>query len=764
MPQLLSKRESALRLAAKGFHIFPVTENRKKPPLIKGWQTKATSNPKQVAAVWEYAPKLNIGCLIPNGFSIDFDAKKGGLDSLKRMEDAGLLPRTYTQRSAAGGFHKTYKCSPEIAQALKNGVDNVPGYPGVDIRASTKGYIVGAGSTTDDGVYTIEDDSPIAEAPSTLIDIFPKEAPGPIQKFEAPADGQDSESEKQRAIHFLTNVAEEAIQGRGGDNATIRVINLLRDYNLSDEVAFELLDDYWNASKAIPPWEPADLLKKFRSAKKSRKLAIGAKAPEVEFDAVEPRDLRKDTSAPPPGAWDDPTDLWKEEQLPADMLDGIAPPITVKFGVDRARSFGVNSDAVIAPTIAVLGSLIPATNVLQMLQNRSTWPVLPIFWTGLVADPGSAKSAAASAPLIFAKVLDKKWADEFAKEMRDYERAEMAYSARATKRKGKDAAGDCDEDVLPPQKPKLRSKIANDATTEALASRLADAAEVAPITLHSDELTAWLATMDAYRTKAGKDRAFYLQAKEGGSYRVDRQGRGSILVPNLAISIIGGIQDDVLAKLAPDLATDGLLQRFALVALKQHSLGEDNAEDPSIEAAIPRVALALGSLHKTTYRLDVAADEELRAIKAFKAREMARSDIPSGLKTWLAKTDSEFGRYALAFHLIEWAVIADAVELPPDNLIAQSTARRARRYVEEFLYSHAQYIHSTVLSGSWSDNEVRWVAAYLLTRPDGTEKVTAREIGKSYRRLGNNRKWLFAVMARLEFEGWVRTVDTVRGH
>lgn len=49
-------------------------------------------------------------------------------------------------------------------------------------------------------------------------------------------------------------------------------------------------------------------------------------------------------------------------------------------------------------------------------------------------------------------------------------------------------------------------------------------------------------------------------------------------------------------------------------------------------------------------------------LKAFKLREMARPDVPSGLKTWLAKADAEFGRYALAFHLIEWAIIAEALE------------------------------------------------------------------------------------------------------
>lgn len=430
-------------------------------------------------------------------------------------------------------------------------------------------------------------------------------------------------------------------------------------------------------------------------------------------------------------------------------------------------SFGVNSDAVVATTVAVLGSLIPATNVLQMYNNRSSWQVIPTFWTALVGDPGSAKTAAVKAPLVFAKAIDKKWSTEFANEMKEYERAELAHSARAPKKRAEALATKEQPDAetgaapVPPQKPKFRSKIANDATSEALATRLAETPEVAPIILHADEVAGWIGSLDAYRNKGAKDRGFFLQAKDGGSYRVDRQGRGSILVPNLAISIVGGIQDDMLAKLAPDLETDGLLQRFAIVALRQMGLGDDIPEDPSIEAMIPRVGLALSSLGEMTYHFAPGAAAELNQIKTFKAREMSRADIPSGLKTWLAKTDAEFGRYALAFHLIEWAMIADAIETGPDAVISGDTARRARRYIEEFLYPHCQYIHATVLGGGWSDNETRWVAAYILTR--SLERVTAREIGKNYRRLGNNRKRLFAVMSRLEIEGWVRLINSDPG-
>jgi hypothetical protein len=232
------------------------------------------------------------------------------------MREAGLLTRTYTQRSPSGGFHETDSCSAEIAKIIKNAVGTIPGYPGTDIRAADKGYILGAGSTIAAGVYEIEDDAPIASALSALLDILPKSNPDLVQKFEPPKEGQDSESEKARAIDYLVNHAPEAIEGHGGDNTTIRVINRVRDHNLSEGIVLELLEEYWNGSKTIPPWDHAELARKVKSASKSRQNAIGVKAPENELEAIEPNDLRTDQSAPPPGDWDQPADLWKEEKPP----------------------------------------------------------------------------------------------------------------------------------------------------------------------------------------------------------------------------------------------------------------------------------------------------------------------------------------------------------------------------------------------------------------------------------------------------------------
>ena len=40
---------------------------------------------------------------------------------------------------------------------------------------------------------------------------------------------------------------------------------------------------------------------------------------------------------------------------------------------------------------------------------------------------------------------------------------------------------------------------------------------------------------------AGSDRAFYLQAFDGGPYAQDRIKRGEVYIRNLSVSMIGGI-------------------------------------------------------------------------------------------------------------------------------------------------------------------------------------------------------------------------------
>ena len=70
-----------------------------------------------------------------------------------------------------------------------------------------------------------------------------------------------------------------------------------------------------------------------------------------------------------------------------------------------------------------------------------------------------------------------------------------------------------------------------DTTIEAAQEILKDSPD--GVLLYQDELSGWFGSMDKYSGARGaaKDRAFWLQAYNGGPYTVNRIGRGSRVHP-----------------------------------------------------------------------------------------------------------------------------------------------------------------------------------------------------------------------------------------
>jgi hypothetical protein len=86
-----------------------------------------------------------------------------------------------------------------------------------------------------------------------------------------------------------------------------------------------------------------------------------------------------------------------------------------------------------------------------------------------------------------------------------------------------------------------------------------------------DELVGWLRRMDQPGHEG--DRAFYLESFNGTTrnYEIDRITRGSLCVPALCVSLLGGIQPGPLETYVYDAVNeggagnDGLLQRFQMI-------------------------------------------------------------------------------------------------------------------------------------------------------------------------------------------------------
>jgi hypothetical protein len=131
------------------------------------------------------------------------------------------------------------------------------------------------------------------------------------------------------------------------------------------------------------------------------------------------------------------------------------------------------------------------------------------------------------------------------------------------------------------------------------------------VLLMYDELAGLIGSLDAYKSNRGKDRPLLLQLWNGGTLTINRSGK-RIFVENLSASVLGGIQEEKLAEMAPKMNGDGLLQRFLLCRVSKQGRGLDR--HPNFDAVgeygyMGRVACAsapwVGTNHPVTRRAAV---------------------------------------------------------------------------------------------------------------------------------------------------------------
>ncbi|MFI6073813.1 bifunctional DNA primase/polymerase [Actinoplanes sp. NPDC051343] len=217
MPNDESLREVALAAAARGWYVFPLRPDDKRPAFPDhpadactgrdprccdghtGWEARATTDPDRIRRGWAQLPYgVGIACG-PSGLLVaDLDMPKDGQSAPAEWSDplcrngsdvfALLCARhagdaapevwgTYTVTTGRGGTHLYFR-HPAAGPALRNtagGRGNGLGWL-VDTR-SHGGYVVAAGSTVAGRPYTVARDLPVADLPGWLAQRL---APAPL--------------------------------------------------------------------------------------------------------------------------------------------------------------------------------------------------------------------------------------------------------------------------------------------------------------------------------------------------------------------------------------------------------------------------------------------------------------------------------------------------------------------------------------------------------------------------------------------------------
>jgi hypothetical protein len=176
-------------------------------------------------------------------------------------------------------------------------------------------------------------------------------------------------------------------------------------------------------------------------------------------------------------------------------------------------------------------------------------------------DSGQQKSPAQGA--VTRLLYDRQGRDleEHAEKLKEYQKQLTAYEQDLAEWKRK--KGDKGDAPEKPEEPVCKRIVLSDSTIEAVADRLND--NHRGLLLDRDELSGWLGSYDQYRGGKGSDVSHWLSCYNAKPLLIDRKtsAKKTIFVPRAAVSITGGIQPRVLARmLGKQHFENGLAARF----------------------------------------------------------------------------------------------------------------------------------------------------------------------------------------------------------
>lgn len=457
-----------------------------------------------------------------------------------------------------------------------------------------------------------------------------------------------------------------------------------------------------------------------------------------------------------------PYDLFSKPLLPELKHDHL-PRALRDYVFDQSEIIG--SD----PGILAIASLVTVSGAahdgikLQARRHDIGWKESARLWGAWIADPSSKKSPAASRGFAPARDIDYRLGKAAEGEREKYridkaihkECENKFIKAKAKALMDRGAAGSAPP---APIEPPNRRLVADDTTIEALGLLARDNPR-GLVMLH-DELTGWFGAMDAYRSggTGGKDRAAWLESFNGGSKRIDRIGRESILIPNWSISIMGGVQPSAMRALAAKLPEDGLLQRFMVVMAQER---DDNGVDRLGDlAAEKRYAAMLETLMEgvpTPRDAPLRMSEDAIAVRETMETELKgvrrMSTLSPRVKAHLGKWDGLFVRLCLTYHL------ADAADrrIPPPPLVTGKTAHAVADFMREYLVGHMISFYTDLLDDGSHLEHARWIAGHILANE--LYVIENRTLTQNYARWRGLPDWTrAATMHALEDAGWLYPV------
>jgi hypothetical protein len=393
-------------------------------------------------------------------------------------------------------------------------------------------------------------------------------------------------------------------------------------------------------------------------------------------------------------AWPEPDrSLLNDDRPPAPAFDWDAVPLVwVDWIKGTAADCGAPVDYVAAALFGV------ASSIIGNARRVSPWPgwvEQPHLWFALVGFPSTNKTIALAPLKTACNEIEKSEQGAHHEAMRRYlEKKERAKAVREqwqgdVKKALKDKAEPppIPTDARGPDEPVPPRSMIADATTEEAGRLLAG--NHRGLALVRSELAGWLGQLDRYGGE-GADRAFYLEAWDGGSHVMDRVKFNGVplRIPYTSLAIVGNLQPDHLRGVFSGI-DDGLAARFLYIwpepiaPKRPHQTGAGERAKRLREAFARMRGLDWGrDNQRNPVPVILHLEEEALAVldgvrlEIFEANQADGSGVMGG---WRGKNSGRLLRLALVFEMLQWAWDGDG---DPPNVISLEMLRRAADYID----------------------------------------------------------------------------------
>lgn len=445
-------------------------------------------------------------------------------------------------------------------------------------------------------------------------------------------------------------VPESVSDGEGRESTILRYAGSLRSQGVSEHLLSQICLDY-NRLHIKPPLDETVVL--------DRVSRYAANIPSSPVEEIE---------------WDTPEEIGSRLPHVPEFDTTLLPTGFREWIIDIAERMQCPIEFLAAGAMVAAGAILGNRIGIQPKQHDTGWVEVPNLWGAVVGRPGVMKTPALAEVLAPLKKIEAEMQGAFASIKSQHEIARIVYEATKKQistqiaRSGGTWTGDLPPEPEPPQPQRV---IVSDVTYQKLGQVLSGNPK--GVLVFQDELSGLLKRLDSDGQEAA--RAFYLEAWNGKhSYTFDRIERGTIKIPRLCISLLGGLQPTKLHEylrgaISGGTGDDGLAQRFQLLVypdIKNHWTQVDHPPDMNAanhaESIFIRLAkidpLAIGAIKHYEGAIPVVRFDEDAQVKFNKWWSLLENDLRRAvrhpaLESHLSKYRKLVPTIALLHHLIE---------------------------------------------------------------------------------------------------------------